>query len=168
MRKILFFLTVLWIFGCASIIYIIDHNQTMSVESQNYEWLEEYGLDCTRWVNLAYKLKLNKVLPLDKIERTTFYLTDVKLTGQKAVNLFTQCLLYGALAILLFFLLEPIIKKAILIAIVLGIACIFFLEYSKSLGVIQDFKWINFISSSSFFSAFAVLASLLSKAKRKT
>lgn len=168
MRKILFLLTVLWIFGCATIIYIIDYNQTVDIEEQNYEWLEKYGLDCSRWINLGYKLKLNKVLPLDKVKRTTFYLSDINMTGQSAVNFFTQCLLYGALGILLFFLLEPLIKKAILISIVLGILCIFFLEYSRNLGVISEFKWIKFISSSTFFSAFAVLASLLSKLKRKT
>lgn len=163
MRKIAYFLVILWIIGCISIIYIINYNETLNT---NYEWLEGYGIDFSKAINLGYKLKLDKILPLDNVKKTTLYLSDLNLTGQKAVMLFAQGLLYGALGILLFFLLEPIIKRAIFLIFILGIGCIIFLEYLQKIGLIENFQWINFVFSSTFFSVFAILGSLLSRMKR--
>ena len=55
MRKIAYFLVILWIIGCISIIYIINYNETLNT---NYEWLEGYGIDFSKAINLGYKLKI--------------------------------------------------------------------------------------------------------------
>lgn len=163
MRKLMFFLVGVWIVGCIAMIYIIDYNETLNT---NYEWLEKYGIDFSKAINIGYKLHLDKILPLDKINKTTLFLADLNLTGQKAVNLLAQGLLYGALAMLLFFILEPIIKRAIIFAIIIGLGCIFLLEYIQKLGIIENFEWVNFVFSSTFFSVFAILGTLFSKVKR--